>query len=403
MNLTPNSGVAAPTGGFMANFFAKETPAALIATDPVTAPVPATEPVTPTAPEPVTTEPVKEVTEPAKEEAAVDPALNDLDVFNKDKADEPVKPAEEPEEEIPAGVTTKAARESWKAGRVAIKKAAALEAEVAKLRETSGKLSDADPVRKENETLKARVAELEPVIARVDYQKSAAYDAAVGAPMRQIGTVAQQIAKQYEIPDDRMIAALQEPDRKRQSELIDEVCESMTTLDKGEVVQMANELRRLFIKDEEMSANAVAARKEAESLEAKEREQQSLTRKAEEMRAVEDLKPKVEKIAKFLVKEGVTPEAFAAQMAEKANAVPFGEQPPGQQAYLTYAGLLLPGVLELVKDLKTQLAAKDKTVAAMSAASPRANNGAAANSGDAKKPGGFFEGFTGQAPPWAKR
>jgi hypothetical protein len=394
------SNVAAPEGGFLANFFAgKEAPASQPVATESAAPEPTPEPTPTPEPEPAATT----TAEPDKPADEIAEDLTGLDVFSDDKKPQAEKKDEIAEEEPPAGVRTKEAREAWKEGRLAIKERENLRRELESLKQTSGKIQDADPVKKENEALKARIQELEPVVARVAYQKSKAYEETIGKPMQQISLVAQSLAKQYEIADDKMITALEERDRKRQSELLDEVADGMTGLDKAELYSMATQLRRLFQADDEMANHASVAQREAEARESKEREQATIERKAQEMRAVTELKPKLASVARFLVKEGQTTEQYVESLIGQANSVPFDEHGPDDKAYLQVAGLILKDMAPAYKKALEQLKAKDAEIARMSSASPRTTNGSAANSSGAAKPSGFFEAFAGKPPPWAQR
>lgn len=344
------------------------------------------------ATQPPTEAAATETTEQAEAPAT---AKEGLDAFL-DESPEKQEASPVADEEPPAGVRTKETREAWKKMREGSQRAEKLERELAEMRkqlESAGKITDADPVKKENETLRKRIEELEPEIARVAFRKSKPYQETVAQPMQKIGANAKGIAEFYKIPDDKMVAALQEPDINRQAELLDEIVESMNGLHKNAVYSMANDLRKLYELDERMSEQAATAQKEAEAREAEENNRRITERKAAEMREVSNLKPKLLGVAKVLVKEGETPEAYAERIVSQANAVPFDDHEPATKAYLSAAGILVKDMAPALKTALDKVAALEKKIAAMSSASPRAASGSPAPQGTGATGSDFMSRF----------
>lgn len=322
--------------------------------------------------------PVAETAAPAADE--VSPTTKQgLDAFSDEPAAAPETPPQpDPLDEPPAGVRTKEAQEAWKRMRLGEKRAIALDKELAELRtklETAGKLTESDPAVKERDELKKWKAEMEPVIARVAYEKTEAYKNTIGIPMQQIGATAKEIASQYSIEEGKMYDAMTEPDRKRQAEMLEEISTDMNGLDKQELLGLANQLRRLYVQKDQMAEQAAAAYQEALAQETAAKEKSVLERRAAEMRAVVELKPKLTGVAKVLAANGETPEAYVDRLTSEANTVPFDEQEPGQKAYLNMAGLILRDMAPAYKNALAKVASLEKQLAAYAGATPRVNGG----------------------------
>lgn len=404
MNLTSTSAIEAPAHGFLAQFMAKEpatpapepTPATETAPEPVNETV--TEPTTPAAETaPTTTEPAKET--PAAEEDT----RKGLDVFD-DKPETTTTPVAEPAEDIPAGVTTKAARESWKEGRLAIKRVSALEREVGEWKakaEAAGKLTTADPALKELETLKAWKAEIDPVLHRVAYEKTDDFAKAIAEPRRQIATAAVELARQCKLTPDQMDGIFSAGNLSVQRKLLAEALESVEDdFAKDDLKHMVREWNRLDQLEDSMAANAFKARQEAEKNETTVTAQKVTERKAAEMRAVTELKPKLLNVAKTLLAEGDTADGYAERLIKEANETSFDDHEPGDKAYMAVASLILRDMAPAYKKALSRIATLEAQISGMSATTPKAATGTAANSAEAPKATGFFEQMFGKAPSW---
>lgn len=403
MNITASSNIEAPPDGFKARFFAPQEPAAPPATESPAPTEPAAEPVAPAETPAAPAAEIPEVKPPAEGKKGLDALADDDEEKPADAAEEPAAPdgAEEP----PAGVRTKEAQEAWKRMRLAEKKLPTLEKELAELKtklESSSKLADADPLKKEIETLRQRDEEREKEAAIWRVERTQAWKAEISEPLGKLEEGALAIAKEYEINPDNLLDALTIRDRKVRSAKLSELIEAIPQVEQHEVLTIASHVQSVLAKRDAMEANAHEAWKEAQAREKEIAEKTTNERRAAEMRAAEELRPKLADAAKLLAREGETHEAYAARIIDKVSAVPFDEHPAETKVYMAAAAGLLEDMAPALKAAKAEIAALKKQVSGMSAANPRTATGAPANSGAAAKPGGFYEGFSGTKPPWAR-
>jgi len=341
-------------------------------------------------PAPVTTAP--EVT-PVTPAAPVAEALKETAVENRplkkgfDSLDvEPEAPkAADPVQEhsdLPPDATTPQAKNAWSAIKTEAKelrtKVEALEAEKARLAAEAAKakqFTEADPEWKKYQELQKRLEEVEPVIARVAYQKTPAYREAVEVPRNALGVQAKTLADQFEIPEAKMVSALTESDPKRQTELLTEIADGMDERSKVRLFRIADDLEHIYNLDERMAQNAMKAHQEAEAVETQRQQQATIERKAAEMRAITDSKEKLMKVAKaFKVGDESEDQAVNAILTA-ANSTPFGEHSTEDAAFAVIAAQLVPRFMQNIRDLQSKLAAKEQYISQMAAANPRAAAG----------------------------
>jgi Skp family chaperone for outer membrane proteins len=404
MNPTLPGGIAAPEGGFAQRFFAKESAAApaAAAEDP-----PTTE--TPAAPEPTAaaTEPASTPESPATTETPS--TKKGLDALGDDPVEQPAETpiVAKPEDDSPPDARTKAGREAWQSAREARdKKVPALEKELAELRtklESSSKLADADPLKKEIEELRKRDEEREKEASIWRVERTTAFQEAVSKPLASLEKAAEAIAKENSVDLGALIAAIAEPDRKARNAKLSEITDSMPEGDKQDVWQIARQTHEIYARRDEIEANAHTAYTETVAKEKEAATRTQTERRAAEMRAVEDMKPRLlATAAKVLAAEGELPEVYVDRVLQAANAIPFDEQGPAERAYMAVAAKLLEDIGPKLKAALTENEALKKQISGMSTSSPRTTSGVPAKAGDGKKAGGFFEGMFGKKPSWQR-
>lgn len=371
----------APKGNlFMQSLVATLDPksAAALETAPVT---PAVEPAAVTPPEPVV-----ETPKPAEPEKPAEvPALKKgLDALDDDdpKAEPEAAKSEGEADDFPPDAKTPEAKNAWSAIKSKVKaletEKASWETEKKTLAEQASKarqFTEADPEWKEYQTIKKQNEEWAPVIARVAYQKTPAFKETIEAPRSNVVQGIRGLAEQFKIPENKLTAAIFETDPVRQNELFDEVTADMDQRSKSRFFRLTDEYDALQQMEERMAQNAEAAWKEAESRDAVEREKAATEKKAAEMRAVENSREKLLKAASLFKLPNETEADAVNSILTAANEVPFDEQDVADKAFAKIAAGLVPRMQRLIKDTRAALAAKDKEIADLVGASPRASQG----------------------------
>lgn len=351
-----------------------------------------------------TTTPVEtapEITKPAAVEAIKEatPLKKGFDALE----EEPEAPKETPKEadDTPADAKTPEARNAWSAIKSEAKtlreEKSRLEAEKAELTaklEAASKISDLDPVKAEAEALRKRVEELEPVVARSEYRKSSAYINSVEKPMQEIGENASALAKVYELPESKIVDALRETDIKRQNEMLDELTENMSGRDKARLYSMADRLEQLYRLDDQLSANASQALKEATALEAQQVEKTKNERRAAEMRAVHDSGDKLRKAVSLFKLDGESDDAAVKAVLDEANAVPFDEQDVETKAFSVIAANLVPRMQRTIRASQARIKALEAEISGLASASPRTAEGETIHNAGEEAPADMMTALT---------
>lgn len=363
-----------------------------------------------------TPEPPAATPPPAVESTAPEPALEKPTAAEETKTAEPLKKGldaltdgvEEKkdaqsgegdgDEVFPAEVDTPEKKSAWsgiqKEVRSLRKEKSAWETEKRALAEQASKakqFTEADPEWKAYQAAKARLEEVEPVIARVAYTKTQAYRDSIEAPRNEIGVVAKQMAEQFKIPDNKMIQALTESDPVRQSELLDEISSEMDSRSKSRLFRMADDLDNLARLDERMAENAAAAAKEAEAIEAQRTQQSAIEKKAAEMRAIENSREKLAKAASLFTLENESAENAVASILNEANQTPFDEMDNDQKAFSIIAASLVPRMQRQIRSKDAEITKLREQIKGLAGATPRAGAAGQANGAGGDKPKSFME------------
>jgi hypothetical protein len=341
------------------------------AVNPSAIPVPAPEPVAtpPPVPEPP---PVAAPPTPAPEAPKADltkpsaPAKRGLDALIDDPEPEAAAPEAAADDDMPPDATTPAAKNAWSAIKNEVKalKAEKQQWEVEKTKlSTAAKIGEADPLRRELESLKAEREEWQKEAAKFRVEQTDVYKEAVSKPLKRLGEAAASIAQRNEIPIEKLTMALQDPDEKSQNEKLSEIADNLSERDKVRLWTLAEEVSQVYARQDEIESNAQKALEEARARESQESETKSQQRRAAEMRAVADLKPKLASVAKALAQPGESPEQFTDRVLAAANTVPFDEQDHNQRAFAFASAELLPEAYTQLKSARAKIAALEKEIA----------------------------------------
>jgi hypothetical protein len=356
--------------------------ATLTGEPPVSAETPAE---TPPAETPATTPETPAETEPEK--PAESPADTESPAAKKGAAaliDEPEgeKKADEPpktDAAVPEGLTEKA-KYKWgelraEAEQVPIlkSKVTALETELASAR----KLGDADPLKKEIETLKAQLEETKTSLAKADIRKAPEFIKEITEPIKLKQSALEAITKGAEIPFSKIRDAIYMPQDKYDAAM-SEIIETLTPVQQQRVTRLADEWRDLEIRGFEMEDNAKPALEESAARQKEAAEKAGIERKASQMRGITEMADKMGSTFKLLVKEG-GPEADAIKKSilEVALSTPFDEMQPEDQQAATLALATIPSLKkaamekdELIASLRRQLSGTARAAPTTANASP---------------------------------
>lgn len=205
--------------------------------------------------------------QPKKEVVTTEPEKKEPDQFENPnlRSEEPKKEETkvEDDEKKPDWMTEKGFV-SWKKTKAEAKEAKSRADAAEKERDEikaqlaeAGKLSpERDALRKELEDLKAQLSGYEGEIQVTRVEATKLFKDSVTAPRKEISEASGKIAKRYDIPEEPLIKAIQEPDEDKQADMLDEATQDMKRTDQIRLIELARDYRRTEQTANEMRANA---------------------------------------------------------------------------------------------------------------------------------------------------
>lgn len=292
------------------------------------------------------------------------------------------KTEEEPKKDDPdtptSGPQTQAAKYKWGELR---KKADELdeikntllpqrEKELAEFKAKVEELSKVDPTlyEKQLQEKEAAIAEYEKKLAVHDIRESKQFREEVLAPMAEIGTSVEVIARQYEIDPETIKAALLLTDPVEQEKKLMELADGMHARHQAKLFDFGEKVFKLNARAEELENNAQEARKELDFI----KEQEA--RKQQEERQTQ-VKVKAEAVKKQMLSK-IDVLGKNEELAKKVFSAEVTPEDPTMMAYNAYAGAALPAILTELANARVKLAELEKSAAARSAVQPRSSGNA---------------------------
>lgn len=337
--------------------------------------------------------PVKEVVkEVVKEDQPVKEEVKKEDVSNPNFVSEEVKVDPKKDEIfIPKGLDAKAIT-SWKGLHKKVEESsksaeaanARAEAAEAKLTESQKTPPELESLKKELEATKARLAENEGEIYISRVESSAPYKQKITAPLAEISTSMQEVAKRYDIPESGLMEAIREPDRAKRAEKISEAIVDFNELDRDDVKQAAREYHRLNKEAEEMRKDAGTKLSEIERQTKEDGEKQSAQTAQSYRRAAQSEWSKLQETIPTIrrTKEDSGWNKYLDSIGNEIEAFDVNDVPVEEVAKMLSASKVLPELVKSVDHLQTQLktereakAALEKKLAAYIKSAPGAGGG----------------------------
>ena len=329
----------------------------------------ASEPQAPASePQPQASEPQTQTSEPQADsqvdDSGVDTPLSELG----GKTEEPAR-----SEDDPPGVQTPAAKYKWGELRKKADEYDKIQKEILPLKEKElaefkakvEELAKVDPelYDRQIKEKEAAISEYEKKLAVYDIRESKQYREEVLAPLENIGETVGRIAAQYEMDAVQIIDALNTLDPVAQERKIMQITEAMHPRHQAKLFDYAEQVLNLNSKAEMLENNALEARKELDFL----REQETRKQSEEQEKRVQIAAEAVRKQFQSKI-----PELKDEALAKKVFSAELSPQDPTRLAYNAYAGEFLPAALKELATTRAKVAELEKTLAARSAAQPRA-------------------------------
>lgn len=222
--------------------------------------------------------------------------------------------------------------------------------------EVQQEIEDLKLKAKEAEGLRQRIDELSNQSAKLKVENSDEYAREVLRPAESIFEKAEELAAQYEGDAEVIKNIIRQRDRKVQNELIAEQLKDMSDFDRNEVYRMVQDFGKLVEKREMMLEDA---EKSVERFEAQRIERENQARE-EQRKNVQSLQKEIwskyeDKIPGLLDESGKPTDELKSLMA-KSMSIDFGKAKSRDQAYASFAGVLLPYLVKQMNAKEAELA-----------------------------------------------
>jgi hypothetical protein len=334
---------------------------------------------------------------PSEPEPKVDTPLDDSGVETplSELGKEDPAPATDPNDE-PPGNATPAAKYKWgelrkkadEYDKIQTEILPQKEKELSEWKQKAEELAKSDPTlyQKQLEEKEAAIAEYEKKIAVFDIQSTKQYQEEIAKPLQQFGETIANIARQYDVDPMQIYEAMNLPDPVAQDKRLLELTEGMHPRYQNKVFDIAEQTSKIMARAEELENNAHEAKKEIEFIREQETRKQQEERQKQVQVAAESVKKQFVSKIDLLTKD--------EELAKRVFSATLNPEDPVRQAYNAYAGEFLPSALKQLNAAQAKVAELEKTLAARSAASPRAGGAGPAASAPPTSETGLPEGDT---------
>lgn len=222
--------------------------------------------------------------------------------------------------------------------------------------EVEKEIADLKLKAEEADGLRARLDELSNQSAKLKVENSDEYNREVLRPAEMIFKKAEELAEQYEGDAEVIKNIIRTRDRKAQNEMIKEQLQDMSDFDRNEVYRMVQDFGKLVEKREMMLEDA---EKSIERIEAQRIEEENKARE-EQRRNVQTIQKEIwdkyqDKIPGLLDESG-EPTAELKSLMAKGLSIDFSKAKGRDQAYASFAGVVLPFLVKQMNQQSKELA-----------------------------------------------
>jgi len=280
-------------------------------------------------------------------------------------------------EDAPKGMTAKN-QEGWKtlksAKREIEKERDTLRREIEELKKTPVTPQSSEDVavaKQELETARAQLAEYDRNMALVNVEKTREYQENIAAPLANAENMIQAFATKYELSIPEIAQAAMNPNMLERNQALADMVGGMNDFDKFEFKKVVDEAQSLFQRSQSVKQNAVESLKFVESQ--RQVEQSKTAAKQQEVAnaAADMVWESFSKKLPFLQDDP----KLASQLNKDAREADIVSATPEIQKYASYAGVVLPKVMEKYNSAVQTIAKLEAALAKRSSASPQARSG----------------------------
>jgi hypothetical protein len=280
-------------------------------------------------------------------------------------------------EDAPKGMTAKN-QEGWKtlksAKREIEKERDNLRKEIEELKKTPVAPQSSEDVataKQELETARAQLAEYDRNMALVNVEKTREYQENIAAPLANAENMIQAFATKYELSIPEIAQAAMNPNMLERNQALADMVGGMNDFDKFEFKKVVDEAQSLFQRSQSVKQNAVESLKFVESQRQVEQSKTAAKQQEAANAAADMVWESFSKKLPFLQDDP----KLASQLNKDAREADIISATPEIQKYASYAGVVLPKVMEKYNNAVQTIAKLEAALAKRSSASPQARSG----------------------------
>lgn len=280
-------------------------------------------------------------------------------------------------EDAPKGMTAKS-QEGWKtlksAKREIEKERDLLRKEIEELKKTPAVPQSAEEIataKQELEAARAQLAEYDRNMALVNVEKTREYQENIAVPLANAESMIQAFATKYELSIPEIAQAAMNPNILERNQALADMVGGMNDFDKFEFKKVVDEAQSLFQRSQSVKQNAVESLKFVESQRQAEQSKTAAKQQEAANAAADMVWDSFSKKMPFLQEDP----KLASQLNKDAREADILSASPEIQKYASYAGVVLPKVMEKYNSAVQTIAKLEAALAKRSSASPQARSG----------------------------
>lgn len=293
-------------------------------------------------------------------------------------AAEETKPAADADlEDAPKGMSAKN-QEGWKtlktAKREIEKERDNLRKEIEELKKTPATPQSSEEIataKKELEEARAQLAEYDRNMALVNVEKTREYQENIATPLANAENMIQAFATKYELSIPEIAQAAMNPNMLERNQALADMVGGMNDFDKYEFKKVVDEAQSLFQRSQSVKQNAVESLKYVESQRQAEQAKAASKQQEAANAAADMVWENFSKKLPFLKDDP----KLASQLDKDAREADIVSASPEIQKYASYAGVVLPKVMEKYNNAMQEINTLKAALAKRSSAAPQARSG----------------------------
>ena len=271
-----------------------------------------------------------------------------------------------------AGARFKEIKAEAKAARARVSE---LEAKLSQLESVkSSDSADPEALKSALSEKESKISEYERELAISRFEATQEYKESVVAPMAAILGVVEDLAKEYEISEKAVLSVLEEPNHKRQGELISDIASNFSERDRFSLYQLGDDYAAVIEQRDTLRARAseaLAAREKAAQLQEASKAEESRKAWGNSVKSVwETFKSKVP-----LPDAPEDRAKFESEVMSQVSNVNFDKLSDDHKAFAAYSGAVLPEVLKRNKSLSSEVSELKTALKKYQKATPGAGSG----------------------------